>query len=200
MAFVVTIPAAPSEDQALDLIFQALVVGVTGLDGSLVRPRWQNPPPKQPEADTDWCAISDMGSRPDSGAGAYITHINGPSITDPAADLVVRHEELDVLASFYGPNSKANCGVLRDGLAVQQNLYGLRFVDMAFVECGPHRAAPDFVNQTWIRRWDMPLRFRRKVQRVYEVNHIMSAVIHILDDTGHVDRTVVVPPGTPIIP
>lgn len=198
--FTITVPPNPAEDLALDLIFQALVAGVTGLDGTLVRTMWQNPPPKQLEVVGNWCAVGVLGSRPEAGAGAYIQHLNGPSINDQSGDLLVRHEELEVLASFYGPNAKANSGILRDGLFEDQNREALRKVDVAFVGTEPQRAAPDFVNQQWIRRWDLLMRFNRKVQRVYAVQNIVAAIVHFFDDSTHINRTIVVPPNTVIVP
>lgn len=192
MGFVVTIPPKPAEDADLDAVLQQLVVGNTGMDGILVRPRWQPTLPKQPEPTQDWCAIGVMSSTPD--AYPYITHVSGPLITDSSADMLIRHEQLEVLASFYGPHAKANAGLLRDGLQIRQNQNAIESVDMVFTEAGPMRAAPDFINQQWIRRFDMSLRFRRKISRVYAVNNILTAQVHLLDDTGHVNDTINVPP------
>jgi hypothetical protein len=36
--------------------------------------------------------------------------------------------------------------------------------------------------------------------RAYGVNNILVADIHVQDDTGHVDFTVIVPPGSPLVP
>jgi hypothetical protein len=88
------IPYAPLEDDDLDNAFQGLVVGITGLDQSLVRPRWQSNPPKQPEPTIDWCAIGVTSSQADT--FAVVQHLFGDDITAPAGDLLIRHETLDV--------------------------------------------------------------------------------------------------------
>src|SRR5574340_383319 len=49
--------ALPLEGDALDALLQGMVVGITGLPGAMVRPRWQSVVPKQPEPTVDWCAI-----------------------------------------------------------------------------------------------------------------------------------------------
>ena len=59
------IPSAPLEDDALDAVLQAMVVGITGLSGDLVRSQWQVVSPKQPERYTNWCAIGVLTSTPD---------------------------------------------------------------------------------------------------------------------------------------
>jgi hypothetical protein len=103
MTYVV--PPAPVEGDDLDDVLQAMIVGITGLEADLVRPRWQPVVPKQPEPGTDWCSIGVVSSTPD--ANAYVQHLSGISISQPAGDLSQRHEDLEVLVSFYGPNAKA---------------------------------------------------------------------------------------------
>lgn len=188
----IPVPPEPLEDAALDAIFQQVVTGVTGMPGSMVRPRWQPTLPKQPEANVDWCAIGVLSAEPD--AYPYISHLSQSNITDPSADQLWRHEELVVLATFYGPNSKKNAGRLRDGLSIPQNVEVLEANQIAFVEAQGITTAPDFVNQQWIRRVDMPLVFRRKIQRVYTMPNILDASVHLFDDTGAVDDTINVPP------
>jgi hypothetical protein len=198
MTYVV--PPAPVEGDDLDDVLQALVVGITGLDGDLVRPRWQvvdpktgTAVPKRPEPTVDWCAIGVTTSTPD--ANPYVEHLSGISISQPAGDRSQRHEDIEVFVSFYGPNAKANLGILRDGLWIEQNQYAAKASGLYFtgqMETG--RAAPEFINQQWIRRWDSALTFRRMVARAYLVNNIVSAEIDLKDDTGHVDRVVNVPP------
>jgi hypothetical protein len=187
------VPPAPVEDDDLDDVLQAMVVGITGLEADLVRPRWQPVVPKQPEPGTDWCSIGVISSIPD--ANAYVQHLSGISITQPAGDLSQRHEELEVLVSFYGPHAKSNLGLLRDGLWIEQNQYAAKASGLYFTgKMEPGRAAPEFINQQWIRRWDSMLTFRRMAARAYLVNNILSAEIDLTDDTGHVDRVVNVPP------
>ena len=54
------LPAAqPTYPGGLTLtqFLQQAIVGVSGLDGSLVRPRWQQDEPKQPDIDINWIAF-----------------------------------------------------------------------------------------------------------------------------------------------
>jgi hypothetical protein len=184
-------PAAPAEDADLDAIFQQLIVGVAGMTASLVRPRWQPNPPKQPEPTVDWCAIGVIAETPDSGPA--IKH-NGDGL---GSDTSIRHSELEVLASFYGPNAQKNANILRDGLGISQNREVLEPLDIAFVSCGATRPIPDLVNQQWIKRRDMLLTFRRKTTRIYQIRNINSADIHLFDDSGHMDELVTVSPPSP---
>jgi hypothetical protein len=178
-------PPYPIDDDALDTLLQALVVQVTALDGSLVRPRWQPVPQKRPEASVNWCAIGVTNDAPDA----------GPSlIFDGSAEVMnlARHEDITALASFYGPLAKTYAAILRDGLSVPQNLEPLGAVAMSLIDTGPIVALNELVNQTWIKRRDMTLHLRRKVSRAYPVESLTSSTVHLLDDTT-VDITFTVP-------
>ena len=185
--------ANPAEDIDLDAIFQALVTGVTGLPGEFVRPRWQPKPPKQPEHTTNWCAI-----------GVTVQKANdGPQITyDPTIDAsrYTRHEEIEVLATFYGPNAQSNAAIMRDGIAIGQNTEGLLAYDMRWFTCGEILTVPELTNQLWIRRYDMTLGFRRKITRLYGVLSLLSTSVHLFDDTYGVDDTIEVTQNAPPAP
>jgi hypothetical protein len=185
-------PPPPPDDAELDAILQTLVTSVTALDGSLVRPRWQPTVPKQPEPDINWCAIGVVDAIPD--AGPWISY-------DPLNNVgpYFRHEQLDVLSTFYGPLAKTNAAALRDGLSIPQNLEQLLPYQMAFAESQAIRSVPELFNQTWIMRQDMMLVFRRKVTRTYPIENLLIADIHLFDDTV-VDDIIVVPPGSPVEP
>jgi hypothetical protein len=193
----------PLDDAALDAVFQTLVVDVTGLPGALVRPRWQastlNPDgvtysgvPKQPEPGNNWCAIGVTDV--DQDAGPWLVY-DAPSNTELYWD----HELVNVLASFYGPNSQGFARLLRAGLNVPQNTEELLPYAIRYIDCGPVRQVPELVNQQWIRRQDLALQFRRKVTMTFAVENILVADIHLQDDTV-VNATIVVPPGITPVP
>lgn len=167
----------PSEDDALDDAVQSAVAGITGLNGTLVRPRWQAVPPNQPSVDTSWAAVGVTRKTPD--ANAFIAH----DPTGEGADKMQRHETIEVLVSFYGPAASANAARLRDGLSIAQNRDMIRTatgptgvdVGMSFVSCGETIVVPDLVNTKWLRRVDLPLTFRRRIDRTYPVLNLLSA-------------------------
>ncbi|AOY96854.1 hypothetical protein BKK79_35770 [Cupriavidus sp. USMAA2-4] len=173
-------PAAvspPLEDAELDAVFQQMVVGITGLPGNMVRPRWQPTVPKQPEPSVNWCALGITVQTSD--AGPAISH-------DPAgegSDTSVRHQEIDVLASFYGPNAKQYAQQLVDGLGIPQNLEQLKANDMQSVAEGSIRGAPDLLSEQWVRRYDVVLSFRRKITRTYAVLNVKSAGVEVQTPT-----------------
>jgi hypothetical protein len=171
-------PAAPLplDDASLDDALQALVVGITGLDGTLVRPRWQPVVPRQPDPGVTWCAIGVTSEKPD--ANAAIVH-DGSAAGGQGVDTLYRHPVIEVLASFYGPSASAAAGALRDGLQIGQNREAMRAQGLAFIDSGDVTAAPDLVNQQWVRRQDLSLRLRRLVTRVYPVLNLTSAPTQI---------------------
>jgi hypothetical protein len=161
--------ASPPEDADLDAIFQKLVIGITGLPGNMVRPRWQATVPKQPEPSTNWCAIGVTGIEHD--ANSYEQH-------NPAGnglDTFIRHEVVTVLCSFYGANALSYATQARDGMYVAQNNSTLDQYEMGLVEVESIVTAPELVNQQWIRRFDLSMRIRRRVVRTYPILNILSA-------------------------
>lgn len=160
---------APLSDDALDDALQALVAAVTGLDGTLVRPRFQIVPPRQPEPEIDWCAIGVMTEEGDANPAIAHDPTGGPG--GQGQDTFARHEQLEVLASFYGPNGAGLAKRLRDGLMIPQNMEN---VLLKFVNSGTIRKAPEQVNQRWVTRHDMVLKFRQKTERTYQVENFVE--------------------------
>lgn len=159
---------APLADAALDNLFQQLVVGVTGLPGSLVRPRWQPVVPKQPDPSTNWCAIGVTLLSPDD----YPSEVHNG--TGNGSDTQSDHESINVTASFYGPNAMANAKQLRSGLYVAQNRDTLVAAGLNLKEARQLIQAPDLVNEQWIRRWDLTIVFRRQSIYTYSILNIAS--------------------------
>jgi hypothetical protein len=159
----------PLEDAALDAVFQQLVVGLTGLPGNMVRPRWQPTVPKQPEPTENWCAIGLTEDDPDD----YPAVIHKSS--GNGQDNFYQHETLNVLASFYGPNSMGYAKLARNGLYIAQNREALMGAGFDVLEAKKITAAPELINQQWVKRYDLNLRLRRQVVRAYTVLNILSA-------------------------
>ncbi|NSX05089.1 phage neck terminator protein [Cupriavidus gilardii] len=167
----------PLEDDALDDLLQEMVAGITGLPPTMVRPRWQPTVPKQPEPSVNWCALGITAQEND--AGPAIQH----DPTGDGSDVYQRHQEIELLCTFYGPGAKGYAQRLVDGLAIPQNSEQLGLNDMKFVSVGTIRAAPDFVNQQWIRRYDVTVALRRKITRTYPVLNLMSAQVKTETDS-----------------
>lgn len=185
--------ATPLEDAALDTFLQVMVVGITGIPGDLVWPRWQESPPNLPGNTINWASIGvqDM----DGDTFAYEAHnpvipanpfpplpIPEPDAPANGYDILIRHETLTILCSFYGPNARANSSVLRDGLSVPQNREYLQLAGMGLVETGKIIAVPSIVNNKWYRRFDIPLVIRRQIVRNYPILNIASSEITVETD------------------
>ncbi|QLL11704.1 phage neck terminator protein [Pseudomonas chlororaphis] len=166
---------APSEDDQLEDILQAMVVGISGLPGPMVRPRWQPNPPKQPEPNINWCAVGVHETK--TVANPAISHVGAGD----GSDEYQMHEELSVLCTFYGPQAQAYASILRDGIFIPQNSEAIKSSRMAFVGASDIRPVPELVNQQWVRRYDLFIQMRRQVVRVYPVLNILSAEPTIVD-------------------
>jgi len=163
------VTSPPLEDDALDAVFQQLVVGLTGLPGNMVRPRWQPTVPKQPEPTENWCAIGLIEDEPDD-YPAVIHQSSGNG-----QDNFYQHETLNVLASFYGPGSMGYAKLARNGLYIAQNREALMGAGFDVLEAKRITAAPELINQHWVKRYDLTIRLRRQVVRAYPVLNILSA-------------------------
>lgn len=156
-------------DESLEDLLQPMVSGITGIPGKYVRPRWQPGNPKQPEPSVNWCAIGVMSTKQD--ANPALEHEG----SGEGSDQYQRHQEIVLLATFYGPDAQAFGQLLSDGMYVAQNSEALRARDMSFIEAGDLIAAPELINQQWVRRYDLRIRLRRKITRTYQVLNILSA-------------------------
>lgn len=192
--FLTPLPSpAPLEDQALDDFFQEIVVGLTNLPEDLVRPRWQPEPPTQPEATVDWMAVGVIDEEPDTYAVVRHAQTADP---DAPVDELQRHENIDVLVSSYGPNARGNLKLVADGFLIPQNLAVLTENGMGLVGTSRIVAAPDFVKEKWLRRFDLHILVRRNVTRTYNVLNVNSA--NITETTGtFTDEIVITPPPAP---
>jgi len=169
---------APLDDDALDDFFQAVAVGITGLDPKLVRPRFQEKPLKQPDRSTTWAAIGVM--RVDTEFDGYIGHDPG----EGAGDKVRRYETLEIMASFYGPLSHRYASLLRDGLSIPQNNEPFLLRSMGLADLGPLFRTGDLLNQGWVRRVDFTFRVRRTVYRTYPVLNVKTLDLDIETKSG----------------
>lgn len=166
-------PAAatpPEEDLELDRLLSQMVRGISGLPEGAVRPRWQPTTPKQPPSpDENWCAIGISDQTPD--ASPAILH-------DPAGDgrdIYWRHQDIELLCTFYGAQAKMRAQALADGVGIPQNREALGLREMAVIGTGPIRAVPELVNNVWVRRYDLIIFLRRKISRTYSVLNLLSA-------------------------
>lgn len=146
---------------------QTVIVGISGLPGPLVRPKWQVAPPKSPDLSVNWIALGIDASVPD--ANSYVDAYPDSTIVSQ------RHETLEVGLSIYGPDAQDISGLLRDGFQIQTNLEALRIANMGFVEISPARHIPDLVNERFIDRIVMSVFLRREIQRVYPIPTLLSA-------------------------
>lgn len=174
---------APLEGQGLNRFIQQWIVGITGLAGNMVRPRWQPEPPDVPDAGDAWAAIGITARAADT----FPAILHDP--TGDGADDLQRHETLAVLASFYdlGTNGLADlyASLLRDGLAIPQNSEPLASAGFGLVDVGDLTTVPSLLKSRWLYRVDLPFHLRRAIVRSYPVLNVESADISVVvNDAG----------------
>jgi hypothetical protein len=171
--------AAPDtlQGQSFEDFLQQVLVGLTGMAGDLVRPRWQLEPPNLPDIGTDWCAFGITTWEADTYAA--VTHQGAGD----GSDLLQRHETVDLLVSFFGPNCVALAARLRDGLQIAQNREVLVASGIGLQEASRLVRLPSLTKDRWLDRVDLSVILRRMVLRSYPVLNLLSAHGTIHTDT-----------------
>lgn len=153
-------------DAALMQLLQQVVVGIVGLPGNMVRPRWQAEPPNIPDFGTNWAAIGPGTRRRDS-----FSHVK-PNGTDTT---VIRNRVMDILCSFYGPLAEANSEILAMGLEVAQNREAMQLAGFNIIGgAGDSTIVPVLIKQRWQYRVDVPFTIRQQQQYTYSVLDLLS--------------------------
>jgi len=179
---------APLQGRALLRFLQQIVVGVTGLDGKYVRPRWQEEPPDIPTDGVAWADLR-VSSRP-TDEFPYVGRVT----PDDGADHLQRHETLDMLVTFYdtgstglsdsGGTADNYAAMLRDGLAIEQNRSALFLAGMGVARIGTLVTVPVLFKQRWQYRVDFDFAVRRQIDRSYPVRTLVSASGVVYYDNG----------------
>lgn len=175
--FLAPTSTAPINDEALYIALQATVVGITGLAGNMVWPRWQANPAGRPPITTDWAAIGTTTLVADT------FPFEGHDPTGEGSSTQQVHEEIDTMVSFYGPNCEANSKLYRDGLKISQNREALYRFGLKLIDTSGHTKSADLVNNQWYPRADLTVRVRRQVDRTYAILNLESLDAVIVTDT-----------------
>jgi hypothetical protein len=174
---------APLEGQQLLDYIQEWFVNICGLPGNMVRPRWQAEPPDITQAGNCWMAFG-ITNRP-SDQYPYVYHIPGGN----GSDNLQRHEQLEILTSFYDTGSTGladqYAALLRDGTAIAQNREYLTNQGMNLVRAGNLLTVPSLLKLRWLYRVDLEIVIRRQIDRVYPVLNIESAEGDVYTDVGY---------------
>jgi len=187
----------PLEGTALLDLIQETLVALSGIDTSLVRPRFQAEPPDIPQAGTAWLSFG-ITDRP-SDTFPSIIH-DGAADSGNGQDDYQRQEELVVLCSFYDTGSTGSAyqiaALVRDGLSIPQNMEALNAQKIYLGSTGNLTPLPSLLKQQWLYRVDLEIHFRRQVDRTYRTLNIESAQVDLtfngpgietIEDTVNID-------------
>lgn len=151
----------------LEQFIQTVLVGVTGLDGKLVRPKWQQEPPKMPDINTNWMAFGIAQSTPTF--NAYVAQ------QPDGTTQYQRQQQLNVSLSIYGPQALDIANIVTDSFQIPQNNAGLLSANMGLVEVGQALHIPELINERFFNRYELTVVLNRQVQRLYPVLSFISA-------------------------
>ena len=164
-------------DAALRRVIHDFIAGVTGIDGGLVRPKWQKNPAAIPANGTDWCAF-DLNNF--MAGNAYQVQIADGDDTQLQYQ---QNEVFDLNCSFYGDNCQRYAGVIRDGLQIAQNREALFLLGVSVSGGVQITRAPELIDDVWFDRCDISVQMGRTVNSDYPVLHFTGADGTIQADT-----------------
>lgn len=175
--------AGPLEGLDLRRFIGTVLVGVSGFAPEMVRPAWQQNPPPVPNIDTNWMAFGITARRADN--DPYQSEKD-----DGQRTLMLRHEELDIMLAFYGPDCLQKAAEVREGFELTQNTESLLLAGMAYIDLSDIIHAPELVNDRYFDRADTTLTIRREVRREYRILNFVSAngAIHANRDVTTLSR------------
>jgi len=158
----------PPSDTALIDILQEWIAGVSGIESSLLRPRWQPDPPNLPGPLFTWGAF---------GIEIIPSEVY-PSVTHygegEGYSLLRRQEMIHLLITMYGPESQKRMGLLREGMILSQNRDNLLRQGMSVVKSTPCLTIPEMIKNKWIFRTDMKIILCRKITNKYPILNMQS--------------------------
>ncbi len=159
----------------LNQFLQTVLVGISGLPGSFVRPNWQEKPPSNPDLSVNWLAFGVILEAPDY--SAYVGQ------NDDGSQMMSRQEGVQIKCTFYGPLAMTYARIVRNGFQLSQNLEALRAAKMGFVNTDAPIHVPELVNERFIDRIEMAVHLRRQEIETYPVLNVLSAegTIHTID-------------------
>jgi hypothetical protein len=180
IGYLQPIPSSlPLEDIYLQRFLQAIVVGITGMDGRWIFQRVQpdGEPANIPNFGVDWAAVGEMNRSRDT----------FPFVSENS---VSRLEVLTVLCSFYGPNAKKNAEILVMGFGLAQNREFMTTQGYAFVSCDDSITTMDMHHERWVPRVDVQFHLRRAVTYLYNILNLLGSTLSINADGNSVNITV----------
>lgn len=164
----------PDDDEVLERKLNKWLRGLSGLPAGMVRPRWTPTQAAMPPQDANWCALGIMVTDDDANPAFQ-------NQTDDSAEMW-KHEQIECLASFYGPNSQSIAKQFRDGLMVSQNNAQLNEIGLSLGTYTKLTPAPELINNQWVRRYDITIYLRRKLVRTYGIKSILDASVSFFGD------------------
>jgi len=194
-----TPPDGPLTDDLWENFLHDLIAGVTGLDNTLVRPRWQTEPPLRPDIGVNWVAFGVTNTQADYAPVFY--HIDDGVV---GYDALQQMEEHTIMCSFYGPAGEKYCSYFQRGLWVDQNQASMRANAVGLVSVGGQTRAAELVKERWWPRTDVQFILRREVRYNYNVLNLLQAQVDIkansVGETRIIEETVTTPlPPTKLV-
>lgn len=174
--------------EKLNQIIHDWIMGLTGLNGKVIMPRWQIVPPNLPNSfTTDWMTFG--VTRKIRDGYSYISHqVDSSTGLIVESDQSTRWQSIFVLCSIYGPNQEFTEASISQGLYIQQNNEYLFQYYIRPIGTNETIIVPELIKNDWVTRWDLEIELSMQVTFNYSVNSILSALGTLNTDTGLIEQ------------
>lgn len=152
---------------------QTVLVGISGFDGTLVRPEWQPNPPKQPDNLTNWLAFGVLDSDAKGFPYQEMKDIGTPEAPQ-LAFVSQYHEKCSLKCDLYGPDALENYRLIRDGFYLPLNNEALVSAGFGLIGVGKAIRNPDLVGEVWFNRYVFSIDLMYQQNRTYPILTFMS--------------------------
>lgn len=173
---------AGSFGTAFNKLMHDWLLGLTGLTGNYIMPRWQLIPPNIPNSETtDWMTFGI--TRKKRLGTDYRVHFSNSSFP-LGGNQSTRWEKFWLLCSMYGPNQDLTETKISQGIFEPQNSESLLANYIRPISTNETVIVPELIKSVWITHWDLEIEFIRAVVLDYNINDLTSATGQLKTDTG----------------
>ncbi|GHV35115.1 hypothetical protein FACS1894187_07130 [Synergistales bacterium] len=160
----------------LENLWHDVISGLSGIQGKLVRPAFQEDPGPTPGAAVTWAAFQIMNG--DANNYPHVQHYG----EDDGETVVYDQTTKNVLVSFYGPEADDKADALRRQLHIRQNRDALRAAGVAVTWVDAPFQLPELVNDKWLRRVDLKINSVVDIAGAYQILNLLRADGGLLAD------------------
>jgi hypothetical protein len=158
------------ENLTFSQFLQTVMVGISGINGTLVRPLWQPDPPKMPDAFTNWLAFGITKSAAKGFPFQGLATVGDSQVYNSSY-----HSKVNIACVLYGPLAFENFELIRDGFYLPQNNESLKAANFGLIGVNEGVRNAELIDEIWFNRFDFSIDLYYQTLRTYPILTFLSA-------------------------